>query len=304
MDWESDIDPCEVCKYKEAATLRSAFDGIHQRCPRCGEFKAAGSTAPIVRRLKAIERIKLSGWIREQNRANLTPFISTDNIHNIISRTIPSVATRSNMLLLEASEGLEKLGERFDINDPRFLAATYSSSQEDVNFLMRMLNDQSFAELVALGGEGSILPAGYVQIDSLNRSTVGSVRGFVAMSFSDELFDAYSNGLEAAIFDAGYDPVRVDRLEHVNRIDDEIILQINESKFLVADFTGHRGGVYFEAGYALGIGIPVFWSCRKDEMEKLHFDIRQFNCIDWETPEELQNRLATRVEAVLGRGPK
>lgn len=38
-------------------------------------------------------------------------------------------------------------------------------------------------------------------------------------------------------------------------------------------------------------------------MGELHFDIRQFNCIDWETVEELANRLSVRLEAVLGPDP-
>jgi len=38
-------------------------------------------------------------------------------------------------------------------------------------------------------------------------------------------------------------------------------------------------------------------------MGELHFDIRQFNCIDWATPEELASRLCVRLEAVLGLGP-
>src|SRR5690606_12537652 len=100
-----------------------------------------------------------------------------------------------------------------------------------------------------------------------------------------------THGFEAGILEAGYDPVRVDRVEHINRIDDEILRQINASRFVVADFTGHRGGVYFEAGYALGKGIPVFWTCRESDMAHLHFDIRQFNCIDWEAPPELAGRL-------------
>ena len=33
---------------------------------------------------------------------------------------------------------------------------------------------------------------------------------------------------------------------------------------VVADFTGHRGGVYFEAGFARGLGIPVVWTCHKE----------------------------------------
>jgi nucleoside 2-deoxyribosyltransferase len=113
----------------------------------------------------------------------------------------------------------------------------------------------------------------------------------------------YADGFQAGILKAGYNPIRIDRLEHVNRIDDEIIRQLKASKFLVADFTGHRGGVYFEAGFALGHEMPVFWTCRKDDMDNLHFDIRQFNCIDWQTPEELAERLSIRLEAVLGPGP-
>ncbi len=37
-------------------------------------------------------------------------------------------------------------------------------------------------------------------------------------------------------------------------------------RFMIADFTGHRGGVYFEAGFAHGLGIPVIWTCREDQL--------------------------------------
>ncbi|PIX55312.1 MAG: hypothetical protein COZ50_03395 [Zetaproteobacteria bacterium CG_4_10_14_3_um_filter_54_28] len=108
-----------------------------------------------------------------------------------------------------------------------------------------------------------------------------SANGFVAMSFHPDLNEIYSDGFQVGIVGAGYNPIRMDQIEHINRIDDEIIKQINASKFVVADFSGHRGGVYFEAGYALGIGLPVFWTCKKSDVTDLHFDIRQFNCIDW-----------------------
>jgi nucleoside 2-deoxyribosyltransferase len=79
----------------------------------------------------------------------------------------------------------------------------------------------------------------------------------------------------------------------------QIIADIRRSKFLIADFTGHRGGVYFEAGFALGLGLPVIWTCRKEELDKLHFDIRQYNFIDWETDGELQERLTNRIRATI-----
>ena len=50
-----------------------------------------------------------------------------------------------------------------------------------------------------------------------------------------------------------YYPVRVDKLEHINKI--EIIVRINKAKFVVVDFICHRGDVFFETGYALGLSI-------------------------------------------------
>jgi nucleoside 2-deoxyribosyltransferase len=116
--------------------------------------------------------------------------------------------------------------------------------------------------------------------------------------------EAYTGGFEPGIRQAGYGPLRVDGVEHVAKIDDEIIAQIRRSRFVVADFTGHRAGVYFEAGFALGLNLPVIWSCRRDEIGKLHFDIRQFDCIDWTEPGDLADRLQKRIEAVIGAGPR
>jgi len=49
----------------------------------------------------------------------------------------------------------------------------------------------------------------------------------------------------------------------------------------VGDFTVDRGGIYFEAGYALGLGLPVIWLVREDELAKVHFDNRQYNFVAW-----------------------
>lgn len=140
---------------------------------------------------------------------------------------------------------------------------------------MGILCDQGFADSKALAGGCEILSRGYIRLDEFKRKGSASSNGFVAMSFQADLNEIYSNGFQVGILEAGYEPVRMDQVEHINRIDDEIINQINQSKFVVADFTGHRGGVYFEAGYALGIGLPVFWTCKKIDMSDLHFDIRQ-----------------------------
>jgi hypothetical protein len=49
-------------------------------------------------------------------------------------------------------------------------------------------------------------------------------------------------------------------------VDDEIIAEIRRSRFLVADFTCEpekvRGGVYFETCFAMGLNIPIIWTCK------------------------------------------
>lgn len=299
-----DTDPCEVCTKEQAETRPSNFDGIHQICPRCGEFKLAGSAGAVLRGgIGPAKRALLSGWVREQNNSGSVPMITTAVLENVFQRSLPSVAQRAFSLLKEAEKGLDALGESFNIYEPRFLAASYSTDVNDVNYLVRTLNDQGMMNFQTLDGACEILPRGYMKLEELRGPQSASAQGFIAMWFDTALNDAYEKGFQPGVLRAGYDPLRIDRVEHVNRIDDEIIRQINASRFVVADFTGHRGGVYFEAGYALGKEIPVFWTCRKSDMNSLHFDIRQFNCIDWDAPESLAERLATRIEAVLGSGP-
>jgi len=120
---------------------------------------------------------------------------------------------------------------------------------------------------------------------------------------------AWEEGFEPGIKKTGYEPVRIDQKQHVNKIDDEIIAEIRRARFVVADFTqdetGARGGVYYEAGFAHGLGISVIFTCREDWLKKIHFDIRQYNCIRWKDNdlEKLQKDLANRITAILGDGP-
>lgn len=58
-------------------------------------------------------------------------------------------------------------------------------------------------------------------------------------------------------------------------------------------------------GFALGLGLPVIWLCREDELAGVHFDNRQYNFILWQPDalDELERRLKNRIEATLGHGP-
>ena len=119
--------------------------------------------------------------------------------------------------------------------------------------------------------------------------------------------NAYEDGIEAGIRDAGFSPLRIDRKDHINKIEDEIIAEIRRSRFVVADFSqgddGARGGVYYEAGFAHGLDLPVIFTCHEKSLKDLHFDTAHYSHIVWADHAELREKLKNRILAVIGQGP-
>jgi hypothetical protein len=145
-----------------------------------------------------------------------------------------------------------------------------------------------------------ILPKGLQRIRELKTRAAGDQpQAFVAMWF-DESRDKFFERIQQAGKDAGF--VKCDRIsdkETNNKICDEIIAEIRKSQCVIADFTGNRGGVYFEAGFALGLGIPVIWLVDAKNIDDLHFDTRQYNHIVYTDEDDLYEKLKNRIAATI-----
>ena len=87
--------------------------------------------------------------------------------------------------------------------------------------------------------------------------------------FVNSLRPLFEEGIFPGITNAGYEAVRDDRTQHNNKIDDEIIALIRRCKFVVADFSLNCGGIYFEAGFAMGLNRPVIWTAREDRLNRI-----------------------------------
>lgn len=130
-------------------------------------------------------------------------------------------------------------------------------------------------------------------------STLPRGQAFVAMWFDPQTEAIFDDAIFPVVESDGTKCVRIDLKEHNNKICDEILAEIRRSRYMVADFTGSRAGVYFEAGFAYGLGIPVIWTVREDHLPQVHFDTRQYNHIVYKTPEELKKRLTNRIKATI-----
>jgi hypothetical protein len=139
--------------------------------------------------------------------------------------------------------------------------------------------------------------------DRLQPSTqIGGSPGtcFIAMWFDPSMNEAYELGILPAIeIDCGFKALRVDRKEHNNQITDEIMAGIRSAHFMVAEFTGHRAGVYYDAGFARGLGREVIYCCREDSFKERHFDTSVINHVVWTAPADLRKKLADRIRATI-----
>lgn len=147
---------------------------------------------------------------------------------------------------------------------------------------------------------GQLFKAGYVKDPYSGINNEASQICFVAMWFSPDMEELFANGIKAPVESLGYHVVRVDKEQYNGRIDQKIIESIRKARFLIADLSGNRAGVYYEGGFAAGQGIPVIHTCHTAYFEERHFDVHTINTIEYGSSGELAEKLKERVMATIG----
>ena len=325
------IERCPVCHLPSVSAYNGAIFEIDCSC--CGLFS-------LTKRAKIV--LSQQNWNADQ-RANASWFLHHNSGFSINTQSLPileaarglAVNDKGTALLLSLaneyprpstyitdselridpvildarrSDGQNYQHCRFTdtaLKSLKWLAVTASVDGSELDWLI----DHYLLRLGYLTKDGpqhyQISLKGWALIDQQRELNPQSKDCFIAMSFQDKYLPLYELALFPGIESAGYKPVRIDQKEHNNRIDDEIIASIRRSRFVVADFSMQRGGIYFEAGYALGLGLPVVWTVERSVLDKgeVHFDNRQYNFLSWDEDkyDDLAKRLRNRIEATIGR---
>jgi nucleoside 2-deoxyribosyltransferase len=294
------MENCPICGTK-IRDLSLAARGIYgYSCQVCGKVNITNIAAVTLANQPSDLKYLLSGFTRERTELGLPPIeIASTNIQEILSgANIPrTVAEKLDRLLLYFARmsDYEGMGIAVDYNS---YPLAYAKNPNAFFFLLNQLKSQNLIVDVATA-KFALTALGWSRVIELSKTRKSSLQAFVAMWFTPETQKAYDDGIDKAIRESGFYPVRVDKLEHNNKICDVIVAEIRKSAFLVADFTGQRQGVYFEAGFAMGLGLPVIWLCRKDYVDSTHFDTRQYNHIVWENESELHEKLLNRINATI-----
>ena len=298
---------CPICDRDDAREFQQPTgDWLSVECPRCGKYRISGSAAAVMQPRPAHERLMVSAYVRHGGLgSSRVPVVSTQTIDLAIDRAgTLTVQEKQDALLRGLALQSRHPGSTVPVIGDVDHVLAWTDTPQEFDFHYKTLADLGLIVAPTMDPTVVVTSEGWRRMAELAVALPSdSAEVFVAMSFDPSLDDAWRQGLLPGIVGAGYRALRVDTAPHVDRIDDRIMSMIRASRFVVVDVTLQNRGAYFEAGFALGLGRPVVWSVRADDLEQVHFDTRQFNHVVWRNPGELSAQIRDRIVGVFGRGP-
>jgi len=298
---------CPICNHDCKSS--PIAPGSHEHlviCKKCGTYKIEKGLSICMKdhELKKNQHI-ISGLTRYYSEYGKPIYLHNDNIDELIKTApIPTGPLAAMDRILQYIERkMEHAADAVAISPMFDHPIVFAHNQEEfLYFLRSLLGRDLIEEKPTETGHSKyrLTTKGWQYLSQIKISPRDPQKAFVALAFNDTMIKCYEKGIEPALEEAGYQkPFRVDREEYNEKICDHIIARIRESSILVADFTGQNNGVYYEAGFASGLNIPVIWTCHRDAFDNVHFDTRQYNHIVWVNPEDLRQRLLDRIKATI-----
>jgi predicted Rossmann-fold nucleotide-binding protein len=118
---------------------------------------------------------------------------------------------------------------------------------------------------------------------------------FAIMPFTEEFHNVYVS-YSTVCEEFGFRAERTDQTDSGERIIPRIIAGIRRAAFVLADVTHPSANVFYEIGFAEGMGRPVIVSAKRNTL--LPFDIADIPVLFWDGPEELKDKLRRRVKEI------
>ena len=304
---------CKLCGHTPKS--RTSCDYLHMKffidCLTCGKYYITDSAERCTDDEKVKEELYLVSAITRQRSENkdAEPFLVTKEIltneaefqAEFLSKAPKSVLGKALLLSQYIARKSSHPGDEVTINLQQDYPICFCKNAKELIFYINHTEDSGDIKRVRPGNVLSLTPKGWQKVESMARPNLQSRQAFVAMWFDESLNEIFTKGIAPLEEDTGFKMYRVDQEPFNEKICDRIIADIRKCRFFVADITGLRRAVFFEAGYAMGLGLPVIFTCRKGTRIKGGFDTRQYNHIVWKNAEDLKSKLKDRILATIGK---
>lgn len=273
-------------------------NNVSVTCSVCGKYILTDSF--MIDEMDKTNFYKVSSWIREQNDLfNHMPNINFDKFDEILNMRDKKIKDKFDLMMI-------KLGKyKSQQVSHQIYAECWIKDKDELHKLFKRAIDKQLAiGKLKIGGEISFSDYtfdGIQYIENLEEPNISSKNIFVAFNFEKGLSEIFSTYIKQGIEELGLNYVVVNQntTKHNKAISDEIIAKLKSSRIVIADFTNHRNSVYFEAGFAMGMKIPIVWTCREGHTEDLSFDTRQYPHLVWKDGEDLKEQIMNRIRVIL-----
>lgn len=306
---------CPVCRTAGAVVGGPDAWSLQVRCRNCGDHLFRLRALVEIGQLDAVEVARLAHALR---RLDSTSALDNDTLRTLLKATaLPAAQEQLDNLLLHLASALRP-GEARTLF-ARELKATLGTATD--NEARWVLDEAQRADwIVASQGtqpsgygwsleDATLSLKGWQRHAELLKSGAKSRHAFMAMKFGDAGLDAlYRDHLEPAVALTGFDLRRTsDDHKTAGNIVNRMRVELRTSRFVVCDLTHGNRGAYWEAGFAEGLGRPVFYLCRRDVLDSAdrdtrpHFDTAQQLIIGWDPadPAAAMRELKDAIRATL-----
>lgn len=312
---------CIICGLEGCTETPLDRDSVKVECAQCGEYEITGSLLAMFKYDKH-DRLShtASAWIRDYYmELGKPPIFTTDNFEELLMIPDKPLKSKLERFMRIYYENISDKHTVIDLNTtPMWLSLTWATDELELKAIISEGFKRGFLEgdirdINIFEQRPKYLWRAYIKfltfkgrefVESLGQTNGNSNKVFLAFHFTDEMKMSFEVTVKRAISDASNGKLEAVRVGTSStptdtKIDDALIAMLKASKVVIADFTGQRPAVYYEAGYAMGMGIPVIWTCRADEVDNLSFDTRQYPHILWENEEDLYKQLTERLSAQI-----
>jgi len=266
---------CPVCLYEsERTVVVSKQSFLDVDCPKCGKYIIENHMGGLLDQIENEEkqdkvlRTKISYWIRQNNKNQKVVLYDVEKFFSLndIKKELPKPAEQAELFIKWLGDTLKSPEDNISLNFEEFSSIIGANGNDGVYYIADELNknglinvDFTFDETQNIG----LTFKGWEEYEEIKRKGIHTKRAFMAMRYGNTEHDEKP---EAGI------------------MDNRLRVEIRNSRFLLADLTGNNNGVYWEAGYAEGMGKPVVYLCEKTSFDekKPHFDTNHCTTIVWD----------------------
>lgn len=314
---------CPVCNLDVSVPGQRRYMGKpceNYLCPRCGDYNIEASLAQFLPAKLGKDNKKiavLSHWIRTKYESiknkppddqgfRQTIVLNPDLIEDIIKRPPPNPAEQADNIVRWLGENAKGYGEYLSLGIVNDLSIIGSATPSELAWVARHLIDSGVIEGTITNTSVDLRLSfdGWEYYERLKRGAIDNRKAFMAMKYGEEPLDTIVEDVfKSAVKKTGFDLFKLVERPKAGLIDDRLRVEIQTSRFLIADLTHENAGAYWEAGYAEGLGKPVIYTCEKEKFEeqKTHFDTNHHLTVVWDVdnPQVAAEELKATIRATL-----